>query len=85
MADAMQWRDGLRAADAAGGSVFFYPYRTSYTHVAKKYAFDDDPLAVFSAQPYQWTIEVRRVSVTRSMATPRTSFVPEMYKSVEGI
>lgn len=86
-AAALQWKVDLHGEVdlAAGGMTVFYPYPTSYRQVSKRYAFDDDPLSAFSQQPYEWIIELKHVSVRRSMAIPRTSFVPEMYKSTEGL
>ncbi len=65
--------------------VYFYPYRTSYRQVDRRYAFDDDPLSAFTEEPLHWHVEVQHNSVRRGMSQPRTSFVPEMFKSTEGI
>lgn len=47
------------------------------------YEFADDPLSAGGFGPTDATIRVRPGRVRRTLIRPRTSFVPEMVKSVE--
>ena len=47
------------------------------------YEFDDDPLAAGGFGPNDATIRVRPKAARTTLIRPRTSFVPEMLKSVE--
>ena len=47
------------------------------------YEFADDPLSAGGFGPTDATIRVRPGPVRRTLIRPRTSFVPEMVKSVE--
>lgn len=49
------------------------------------YEFDDDPLNAGGFGPSDATIRVRPRPVRTTLIRPRTSFVPEMLKSVENI
>ena len=49
------------------------------------YEFADDPLSAGGFGPNDATIRVRPGPVRRTLIKPRTSFVPEMLKSVENI
>lgn len=49
------------------------------------YTFDDDPLAAGGFGPADATIRVRPRAARTTLIRPRTSFVPEMLKSVENI
>ena len=49
------------------------------------YAFSDDPLAAGGFGPNDATIRVRPGPVRTTLIRPRTSFVPEMLKSVENL
>ena len=49
------------------------------------YKFEDDPLAAGGFGPSDATIRVRPGPVRTTLIRPRTSFVPEMLKSVENI
>jgi|SRR6516162_1211745 hypothetical protein len=49
------------------------------------YRFEDDPLAAGGFGPNDATIRVRPGPVRTTLIRPRTSFVPEMLKSVENI
>ena len=49
------------------------------------YKFEDDPLAAGGFGPNDATIRVRPGPVRTTLIRPRTSFVPEMLKSVENI
>jgi hypothetical protein len=49
------------------------------------YEFSDDPLAAGGFGPNDATIRVRSGPVRTTLIRPRTSFVPEMLKSVENL
>ena len=49
------------------------------------YEFDDDPLNAGGFGPNDATIRVRAKAARTTLIRPRTSFVPEMLKSVENI
>jgi hypothetical protein len=49
------------------------------------YEFSDDPLAAGGFVPNDATIRVRPGPVRTTLIRPRTSFVPEMLKSVENL
>jgi hypothetical protein len=49
------------------------------------YEFSDDPLTAGGFGPNDATIRVRPGPVRASLIRPRTSFVPEMLKSVENL
>jgi hypothetical protein len=49
------------------------------------YDFEDDPLNANAFGPNDATIRVRQGPVRRTLIRPRTSFVPEMFKSVENL
>ncbi len=49
------------------------------------YSFDDDPLSAGGFGPNDATIRVRPGPVRTTLIRPRTSFVPEMLKSVENL
>jgi len=49
------------------------------------YEFSDDPLAAGGFGPTDATIRVRPGPVRTTLIRPRTSFVPEMLKSVENL
>jgi hypothetical protein len=63
-------------ASAAGGSGGSGDYG---------YKFEDDPLSAGGFGPADATIRVRPGPVRTTLIRPRTSFVPEMLKSVENI
>jgi hypothetical protein len=69
-------QDAAGAAPAAGGSGGSGDYG---------YKFEDDPLAAGGFGPADATIRVRPGPVRTTLIRPRTSFVPEMLKSVENI
>lgn len=75
----------IEEASHSDDLVYFFPYRTSYRQVDRRYAFDDDPLSAFAHEPYEWNIKLYRTAVRRPMSGPRTSFVREMSRSTEGI
>jgi hypothetical protein len=49
------------------------------------YTFDDDPLNAGGFGPNDATIRVRAKAARTTLIRPRTSFVPEMLKSVENL
>lgn len=49
------------------------------------YTFDDDPLNARGFGPNDATIRVRARAARTTLIRPRTSFVPEMLKSVENL
>jgi len=49
------------------------------------YEFSDDPLNAGGFGPSDATIRVRPTAARTTLIRPRTSFVPEMLKSVENI
>ncbi len=49
------------------------------------YEFSDDPLSAGGFGPNDATIRVRPGAVRTTLIRPRTSFVPEMLKSVENL
>jgi hypothetical protein len=65
---------GAAAGGGAGGNGGDYGYK-----------FEDDPLAAGGFGPSDATIRVRPGPVRTTLIRPRTSFVPEMLKSVENI
>ena len=68
-------QDAAGAAGAAGGDKSGdYGYK-----------FEDDPLSAGGFGPADATIRVRPGPVRTTLIRPRTSFVPEMLKSVENI
>lgn len=85
---------GLLAGALAGAVVFFassaaQAQDTKTTDSGSGdgygYEFSDDPLAAGGFGPTDATIRVRPGPVRRTLIRPRTSFVPEMLKSVENI
>jgi hypothetical protein len=62
------------AAGGAGGKDEGYGYE-----------FSDDPLSAGGFGPNDATIRVRPGPVRTTLIRPRTSFVPEMLKSVENL
>jgi hypothetical protein len=71
--DAPGGAGGAAAAGGAGGNGDY------------GYKFEDDPLAAGGFGPADATIRVRPGPVRTTLIRPRTSFVPEMLKSVENI
>jgi hypothetical protein len=68
------------AQDAAGGAAGGSGGNGDYG-----YKFEDDPLSAGGFGPSDATIRVRPGPVRTTLIRPRTSFVPEMLKSVENI
>jgi hypothetical protein len=67
-------QDAAPAAGATPGASGDYGYK-----------FEDDPLSAGGFGPSDATIRVRPGPVRQTLIRPRTSFVPEMLKSVENI
>ncbi len=65
-----QDKEGVKASDSKDG----YGYE-----------FTDDPLAAGGLGPNDATIRVRPGPVRATLIRPRTTFVPEMLKSVENL
>jgi hypothetical protein len=74
--DAAGGAAGAAGAGGAGGSGGNGDYG---------YKFEDDPLSAGGFGPADATIRVRPGPVRTTLIRPRTSFVPEMLKSVENI
>jgi hypothetical protein len=68
-------------AQAAGGAGV----KDSKSDEGYGYEFDDDPLNAGGFGPNDATIRVRPRAARTTLIRPRTSFVPEMLKSVENI
>ncbi len=58
---------------------------TTDTKEGYGYKFTDDPLSAGGFGPNDATIRVRPGPVRTTLIRPRTSFVPEMLKSVENL
>jgi hypothetical protein len=71
---------GGGAAAAAGGGAGGSGGSGDYG-----YKFEDDPLSAGGFGPADATIRVRPGPVRTTLIRPRTSFVPEMLKSVENL
>jgi len=77
----------------AMGAVFALTASTSFAQDVKSsdqkegygYEFSDDPLSAGGFGPNDATIRVRPGPVRTTLIRPRTSFVPEMLKSVENL
>jgi len=59
--------------------------KSSDTDGGYGYEFSDDPLNAGGFGPNDATIRVRPTAARTTLIRPRTSFVPEMLKSVENI
>lgn len=70
------------APPAAGGAA---PKASGGDGEGYGYEFSDDPLAAGGFGPNDATIRVRPGPVRTTLIRPRTSFVPEMLKSVENL
>ena len=66
-------------------SAFAQASKTSDTSDGYGYEFDDDPLNAGGFGPNDATIRVRPRAARTTLIRPRTSFVPEMLKSVENL
>jgi hypothetical protein len=66
-------------------SAFAQSTKTNDNPDGYGYEFDDDPLNAGGFGPNDATIRVRAKAARTTLIRPRTSFVPEMLKSVENI
>jgi len=66
-------------------AAFAQEVATQDTSDGYGYSFDDDPLNAGGFGPNDATIRVRAKAARTTLIRPRTSFVPEMLKSVENI
>jgi len=77
---------GVAAAQAAaGGAPAAAPGGGGDKKDGYGYEFTDDPLNAGGFGPNDATIRVRPGPVRTTLIRPRTSFVPEMLKSVENL
>jgi hypothetical protein len=68
-----------------GGVASAQETKESKTDDGYGYSFDDDPLNAGGFGPNDATIRVRARAARTTLIRPRTSFVPEMLKSVENL
>lgn len=68
-----------------GGAAAAKPTAAGGKDEGYGYEFSDDPLAAGGFGPNDATIRVRPGPVRTTLIRPRTSFVPEMLKSVENL
>lgn len=71
---------GVLFAGSASAQV-----KTSEDKGGYGYEFKDDPLSAVGGGPADDTIKVRPGGIRATLIRPRTSFVPEMLKSVENL
>jgi hypothetical protein len=71
-ATAMAQEAGVKETASGGGDGYGYE-------------FDDDPLNAGGFGPNDATIRVRPKAMRTTLIRPRTSFIPEMLKSVENL
>lgn len=69
----------------AGGAFAQDKPKASDSKEGYGYEFSDDPLSAGGFGPNDATIRVRPGPVRTTLIRPRTSFVPEMLKSVENL
>jgi hypothetical protein len=67
------------------GAVSAQEIKESKSEDGYGYEFDDDPLNAGGFGPNDATIRVRATAARTTLIRPRTSFVPEMLKSVENL
>jgi hypothetical protein len=72
-------------AQAAGGAAAGGASAAKANGDGYGYEFSDDPLSAGGFGPNDATIRVRPGPVRTTLIRPRTSFVPEMLKSVENL
>lgn len=75
-----QQQGGAAAGGGAAGGTKASDGKEGYG-----YEFSDDPLSAGGFGPSDATIRVRPGPVRTTLIRPRTSFVPEMLKSVENL
>ena len=73
------------AAIATTTTAFAQNVAEQRTDEGYGYSFSDDPLSAGGFGPSDATIRVRPRAARTTLIRPRTSFVPEMLKSVENI
>jgi hypothetical protein len=73
------------AAAGGGGAGIKTTSATPGREAGYGYEFSDDPLNAGGFGPNDATIRVRPGPVRTTLIRPRTSFVPEMLKSVENL
>jgi len=73
------------AAVATTTTAFAQKVDENRTDEGYGYSFSDDPLSAGGFGPSDATIRVRPRAARTTLIRPRTSFVPEMLKSVENI
>ena len=69
----------------SASTAFAQQTKSSDTKEGYGYEFSDDPLSAGGFGPNDATIRVRPGPVRTTLIRPRTSFVPEMLKSVENL
>jgi hypothetical protein len=69
----------------SASTAFAQGTKSSDTKEGYGYEFSDDPLSAGGFGPNDATIRVRPGPVRTTLIRPRTSFVPEMLKSVENL
>ncbi len=74
-----------QAPGAGGGAAAAKPAGAGGKEDGYGYEFSDDPLSAGGFGPNDATIRVRPGPVRTTLIRPRTSFVPEMLKSVENL
>ncbi|MEO8800483.1 MAG: hypothetical protein ABI551_21500 [Polyangiaceae bacterium] len=79
LVSASAFAQDAKAAAAAGGGA------GGDSKDGYGYEFSDDPLSAGGFGPGDATIRVRPGPVRTTLIRPRTSFVPEMLKSVENL
>jgi hypothetical protein len=83
-----RWGTGLIAAvlvSVTASSAFAQAGKQAKKDEGYGYEFSDDPLNAGGFGPNDATIRVRPGPVRTTLIRPRTSFVPEMLKSVENL
>ncbi len=70
---------------AVSSSAFAQAVKDQKTTDGYGYTFEDDPLNAGGFGPNDATIRVRPRAARTTLIRPRTSFVPEMLKSVENL
>lgn len=83
-----RWGTGVVAAiivSAIASSAFAQAPAGQKKEEGYGYEFSDDPLAAGGFGPNDATIRVRPGPIRTTLIRPRTTFVPEMLKSVENL
>jgi len=85
LSSASAFAQGAPAPGAGAGGAAAKPTAAGGRDEGYGYEFSDDPLAAGGFGPNDATIRVRPGPVRTTLIRPRTSFVPEMLKSVENL